>query len=127
MQGWSILTHQRPKPPRIFPNLEKVDMLLLKGDAPFYWMEQLNGLQTHSQNIAATDNVEVQRKQFSFLSLGTHQRCHCFWDGQWPFVCIQYCLMAIDNKGADWLSEEEEIRNPYFGEKMMKCGSVKLN
>jgi hypothetical protein len=33
--------------------------------------------------------------------------------------------MALDNEGADWLALEEQIRNPYFGDKMMKCGLVK--
>lgn len=32
--------------------------------------------------------------------------------------------MAFDNKGAFWLSEIEEIRNPYFGEAMLNCGEV---
>ncbi len=35
-----------------------------------------------------------------------------------------YCPMALDFKGAYWLSEFEEIANPYFGESMLKCGSV---
>jgi hypothetical protein len=26
------------------------------------------------------------------------------------------------NDGADWLSKNPIIQNPYFGEKMMKCG-----
>jgi Cu(I)/Ag(I) efflux system membrane fusion protein len=33
--------------------------------------------------------------------------------------------MADNNKGANWLSTEEEIRNPYFGEAMLTCGEVK--
>jgi len=37
----------------------------------------------------------------------------------------QYCPMAFDNKGAYWISNETEIRNPYFGEKMLKCGENK--
>ena len=37
---------------------------------------------------------------------------------------IQHCPMAFDNEGADWISKEREIRNPYFGDKMMKCGIV---
>jgi len=40
-------------------------------------------------------------------------------------IYVQYCPMAFGNKGADWLAKEEEIRNPYFGDKMMKCGLVK--
>ena len=38
-----------------------------------------------------------------------------------------HCPMAQDNKGAMWLSETKEIRNPYFGDKMMTCGSVERN
>ena len=36
----------------------------------------------------------------------------------------QYCPMALDNSGAYWLSSEKKIRNPYFGDKMLKCGKV---
>ena len=39
-------------------------------------------------------------------------------------VYKQYCPMAFNDKGAYWLSEEEEIKNPYFGKKMLECGEV---
>lgn len=39
-------------------------------------------------------------------------------------VYQQYCPMAFNNKGGYWLSTEKEIRNPYFGDRMLKCGSV---
>ncbi|WP_339702631.1 efflux RND transporter periplasmic adaptor subunit [uncultured Marixanthomonas sp.] len=39
-------------------------------------------------------------------------------------IFIQKCPMANTNKGASWLSNKQEIRNPYFGEAMMTCGSV---
>jgi Cu(I)/Ag(I) efflux system membrane fusion protein len=32
--------------------------------------------------------------------------------------------MAFNNKGAYWLSNEREIKNPYFGSEMLECGSV---
>jgi Cu(I)/Ag(I) efflux system membrane fusion protein len=32
--------------------------------------------------------------------------------------------MANNNKGAVWLSMEEEIRNPYYGDAMLTCGSL---
>ena len=38
---------------------------------------------------------------------------------------VQLCPMANDNKGAVWLSTEQEIRNPYYGDAMLKCGTVK--
>ncbi|WP_281988716.1 efflux RND transporter periplasmic adaptor subunit [Aquimarina aggregata] len=37
---------------------------------------------------------------------------------------IQKCPMANSNKGAVWLSTEKEIRNPYFGDEMLTCGST---
>lgn len=39
-------------------------------------------------------------------------------------VYRQYCPMAFNDKGAYWLSRETEIRNPYFGKKMLECGEV---
>jgi Cu(I)/Ag(I) efflux system membrane fusion protein len=32
--------------------------------------------------------------------------------------------MAFDFDGAEWLSDSDQIRNPYFGDKMLTCGSV---
>lgn len=39
-------------------------------------------------------------------------------------VYKQFCPMAFNNEGGYWLSTEREIRNPYFGDKMLKCGKV---
>jgi len=36
----------------------------------------------------------------------------------------QFCPMAFEGKGGYWISNVEEIRNPYYGEKMLKCGKV---
>jgi len=38
---------------------------------------------------------------------------------------VDFCPMAMDDKGAYWLSANKEVKNPYFGEKMMTCGEVK--
>lgn len=37
---------------------------------------------------------------------------------------IAHCPMAQDNKGAFWVTNTKEIRNPYFGQEMLTCGSV---
>ncbi len=36
----------------------------------------------------------------------------------------EFCPMAFHDKGAFWLSDDNEIRNPYFGSKMLECGEV---
>lgn len=38
---------------------------------------------------------------------------------------ITHCPMAFDNKGADWLQADKQVLNPYYGEEMLHCGSVK--
>lgn len=38
---------------------------------------------------------------------------------------LQFCPMANEGKGAYWLSKEEKVKNPYYGKKMLTCGSVK--
>ena len=35
-----------------------------------------------------------------------------------------FCPMYNDGKGAIWLSEIKEIKNPFYGSKMLTCGSM---
>ncbi|TDQ32289.1 Cu(I)/Ag(I) efflux system membrane fusion protein [Zeaxanthinibacter enoshimensis] len=39
-------------------------------------------------------------------------------------IYVQKCPMANSNQGALWISSEKEIRNPYYGDAMLSCGSV---
>lgn len=104
--------------------LEKVDMKLLKGDAHMFWMEQYNIMSTHSKKLAALDDVEKQRIQFGFVSDALITSLNAF-GTKGEALYVQHCPMAFDNEGGDWIAKEEGIRNPYFGDKMMKCGLVK--
>ena len=40
-------------------------------------------------------------------------------------VYVQFCPMADNNRGAYWLSTDEQIRNPYYGDMMLTCGEVR--
>ena len=75
-------------------------------------------------NAAGEKPIEEQRKYFETVS----DKMYAVLKGAeytGPAVYRQYCPMAFEDKGAYWLSSEEEIRNPYFGKKMMSCGEVK--
>jgi len=37
---------------------------------------------------------------------------------------LQYCPMANNGEGAEWISEEKEIRNPFYGRQMHNCGET---
>lgn len=106
-------------------SLENIDMSLVKGDGHMYWMDQLNALKSHGEKIKNSPDVEEQRNQFDFLSQAMINSIKAFGTNDKTYY-VQYCPMAKGNQGADWIATEAQIRNPYFGDKMMKCGSVKL-
>ncbi len=37
---------------------------------------------------------------------------------------IQHCPMAFNNQGADWLLDQQDILNPYYGDAMLRCGEI---
>lgn len=108
----------------VLVSLNKVDMSLVKDDAHIYWMEQFNAIKAHTEKIAGSMEIEEQRKQFDLLSQAIIKSVKSFGIAEGTLY-VQHCPMANDNKGADWLSSDKEIRNPYFGEKMLTCGLVK--
>lgn len=73
--------------------------------------------------IANSDDLDDQRIVFAELS----DKMYELVKGQLASgeIYQTYCPMANGNNGAYWLSNEKTIRNPYFGDKMMSCGSVK--
>jgi hypothetical protein len=77
-----------------------------------------------AEKIASTEKLAVQRKAFSPLSneMIALVKGNKLSSGT---LYLEYCPMANSNKGAHWLSNEKEIKNPYFGDAMLKCGSVK--
>ncbi|WP_340077731.1 DUF3347 domain-containing protein [Leptobacterium sp. I13] len=76
-----------------------------------------------AKKIEASGDIEVQRVAFSPLSAEINKLI----EGKITSGAVykQYCPMAFDFKGAYWLSSESEIKNPYFGDKMLNCGEVK--
>jgi len=107
----------------ILGKAQKVDMSLVKDKAHIYWMEQLKAIQSHGKKIGESEDIEEQRKQFDFLSQALIKSLKVFGVEGDTFY-VQHCPMANDNDGADWLSKHEKILNPYFGEKMLTCGTV---
>ena len=78
----------------------------------------------HAEHIGANaDKLEHQREHFEMLSKDINDLIKLF--GIKQNLYQDYCPMANDGKGAIWISEVKEIKNPYMGSKMFTCGSVK--
>lgn len=86
-------------------------------------MEAERELRQAAIKISDVGDLEAQREVFQYLTEGMIHLVKGKFSGD--DIYVQYCPMAFNGNGAYWLSNEKEIRNPYFGEKMMSCGEVK--
>ena len=103
--------------------LKTVDMGLLQGDAHMSWMEHLETLEKTISSIGNFLDIEKQRIEFAAFNLTFYKSLKTFGLSNMT-AYYQFCPMALDNKGAYWFSDSEEIRNPYFGDVMLECGEV---
>ncbi|MBK9327938.1 MAG: DUF3347 domain-containing protein [Sphingobacteriales bacterium] len=78
----------------------------------------------HAEHIGANSgNIAHQREHFDLLSKDMYDLVKAFGAGQTLYK--DFCPMYNDNKGAIWLSETKDIKNPYYGKAMSSCGTVK--
>ncbi len=83
----------------------------------------LKALETTTQNFIKAETLAQQRSAFVGLSKNLIKISKGF-SSQNTTYYIQECPMANNNNGAQWLALEKGIKNPYFGEEMLDCGSV---
>ena len=75
-----------------------------------------------AQNVLDAKNIEEQRT--AFVAVTTEVEAMLQGEIASGTVYKQYCPMAFNNTGASWLSASSDIMNPYFGDKMLRCGRV---
>lgn len=104
--------------------LEKMDMSLTKGDGHLHWMELLNPMSESLEIITKSSDRDAQRLQFINLSKALINAVQSFGTAFESPLYVQFCPMANNNSGATWISLDENIVNPYFGDAMLTCGNV---
>ena len=109
---------------RLLTNLSKVDMkLLIDKEAHNHWMSLEKEIKASAISISNTSGIKEQRNHFKHLSSHLANAIQLF--GVNEKVFYQFCPMADDNNGAYWLSKDQKVINPYFGDAMLTCGEVK--
>jgi hypothetical protein len=108
----------------LFNAVDEIPMEKLSPDKHKTWMQYRDKLSYDAEHIKGTDDIEHQREHFISLSKNMYAVAKSF-HASTANIYYQFCPMANGGKGAYWLSETEEIRNPYFGRKMPTCGSTK--
>ena len=94
----------------------------LSMDIHMAWMKILEDLKKDAQAISDTNEISLQRQHFSSLSKSIYEVMKI--SKQKTPTYYQHCPMANDGKGANWLSKEKEVKNPYYGSMMLSCGKV---
>lgn len=103
--------------------LGKIDMSLFSGDDLNDWVGFRKDLSKSMEHIHHATTIEQLRKTFQAVSAIMIDITIRFTPLA-KTLYVQHCPMADNNKGADWLSMEKEIRNPYFGSAMISCGEI---
>lgn len=102
--------------------VKAVDMNKLSAEEHTAWMKVLNSLTANAESISKSKDVSRQRGAFATLSGNIYELARVSKrDGP---VYYQHCPMYNNGKGANWLSKENIIKNPYYGSQMLTCGST---
>jgi len=103
-------------------SLENVNMNELEMDVHMVWMKVMGELKSAADKMVESKDLISQRTNFISLSNNLYSLIKVA-KYQAP-VYYQFCPMANDGKGANWLSTESTIKNPYYGSQMLNCGKT---
>ncbi|MBC9813425.1 DUF3347 domain-containing protein [Crocinitomicaceae bacterium CZZ-1] len=102
--------------------IKTVEMNQLSTEEHAVWMQVLKSLTTHVEGIAQSKDLSRQREAFALFSDEMYKLVKV--SEHKTTIYYQHCPMFNDGKGADWLSKDSVIKNPYYGSKMLGCGST---
>lgn len=102
--------------------ISSVKMETLSTEEHSVFMQVMKDLAFDAEHIAETKDVGHQRDHFTTLSYNIYKLIKV--SKQETSVYYQHCPMFNGGKGANWLSKEKAIKNPYYGSQMLTCGSV---
>ncbi len=102
--------------------LNAVKMESLSSDEHTVFMNHLSDLKMDAGHINESKDIDHQREHFGSLSknlYGVMKKIKPDYT-----VYLDHCPMFNDGKGANWISKESAVKNPYYGAKMLTCGKV---
>ncbi len=84
-------------------------------------------MESVEKNLASMSNSsDLKEQRTHFVTLSDQMiKMAVELDDKDHTLYVQYCPMANQDKGAQWLSWQKEIRNPYYGDAMLTCGEVR--
>lgn len=105
-------------------SMGKMDTTNLSADKKKIWNDISDDAKEMAEHIGKNaGDIAHQREHFDMLSKDMYDMVKAF--GATQTLYNDYCPMYNNKKGATWLSETKDIKNPYLGKKMPTCGEVK--
>jgi hypothetical protein len=105
---------------------DSLNLKELNADSSILEMAKANveTIAAEAKGLVGESGIEPKRKSFQMISDNMYDLVRTVrYDRE--VVYHQFCPMAFNDAGAYWLSKTEDIKNPYFGKKMLSCGEVK--
>ncbi|HPG10771.1 MAG TPA: DUF3347 domain-containing protein [Chitinophagaceae bacterium] len=103
----------------MYAAMKSFDKSLLTADQKKVYDDIESDLKEHAEHISKS-KIDHQREHFATMSKDMYDMVKAFGAGMTLYH--DHCPMYSD--GSMWLSETKEIKNPFYGDKMMTCGSV---
>jgi hypothetical protein len=106
----------------LLASLNTIDMGKMKMEEHMAFMKVEKDLKMDVQHISESKEIDHQRDHF--ISLSKNMIALIKASKSNTAVYVQHCPMANEGKGADWLSKENAVKNPYYGNMMLTCGKT---
>lgn len=106
----------------LLASIKAVEMSKLTTEEHTVWMKVMKDLAFDTEHIEETKDAGHQRDHFNTLSDNVYKLLKVS-NYEQP-IYYQHCPMANGGKGANWLSKENAIKNPYYGSQMLTCGKT---
>ena len=101
----------------------KVDITSFSADQKKTWEDIFADAKEMAEHIGANpDKLEHQREHFVMLSKDIYDLVKTF--GSEKVLYKIFDSMSNEGKGAFWLSDTKEIKNPYMGKAMLSSGTI---
>ncbi len=102
--------------------LSKIEIVEFNEESNQVWMKVKKPLSQNAKTIANVNIIKMQRQAFINLSADMYDLIKVS-KVEEP-IYAQFCPMTNNGVGAEWLSKESDVKNPYYGSMMLTCGSV---
>jgi Cu(I)/Ag(I) efflux system membrane fusion protein len=89
------------------------------------WQRVASKLVGHARHGASSSDAGDLRNAFEHLSMQLSEVLRLFGNPLDAPLQLAFCPMAFDSKGAEWIQEDGALRNPYYGQAMLRCGEFR--